>query len=281
MNLYDQLTALQIIPDAYEKWATYRAAVTEYIIEQAFGNREIALFGAGRCNDMDLRLLCSYFEKVILFDQDKTAMEQALLQYGLKEHPRIDMKVVSFTGIEEDDLRDYADALVKEVRRRGKETEIAELIDVASYQLNELEEKIKAHQFNLGQYENTVILGVHSQLINMLEWIWSVILQTIEKEEDAVRHRIMQLNDLVVERLDHALLLATKERLIMGCEESRVGQAGMVQGAYQAILSIQKKVRCNEIKVLDEKYLIWPFHEAGSKSYRMKIQTIKPSNKVW
>lgn len=281
MNLYDQLIALQMIPNAYEKWAAYREAVTQYIIEQAFGNREIALFGAGRCNDMDLRLLCSYFEKITLLDQDKTAMEQALLQYGLKEHPRIEMKVVSFTGIEEDDLRDYADALVKEVRRRGKETEIAELVDVVNWQLNELEEKIKEYQFNLGQYENTVILGVHSQLINMLEWIWSIILQTIEKEEDSVRNRIMKLNDLVVDRLDNALLAATRDRLIMGCEESRIGQVGMVQGAYQAIMSIEKKVKRNEIKVLDEKYLIWPFHEAQSKSYRMKIQTIKPSNKVW
>lgn len=281
MNLYDQLAALQNIPGAYEKWTGYREAVTHYILEQAYGNRELAILGAGRCNDMDLRLLATYFEKLYLFDQDEQAMKEALKKYGLWEHPRIEMKVASFTGIEEDDLRDYADGLIKEIRRRGMQTEVGELAMVAQDLLNSIEEKLEAFTASFGTYENTVVLGVHSQLLNMLEWIWQVVLQTLGKTEESVRARIIQLNDRTVERFNTALIRATREQMIMGCEESRIGQIGMIQGAYQALSDMEARRKRGDVKVVDEKSLVWSFNEEEMKCYRMKILAIKPSNKVW
>ena len=275
MNLYDQLVELQNIPKAYEKWTAYREEITHYLIEQAYSNREIAIFGAGYCNDMDLGLLVSYFEKVYLLDQDEKAMREALKQYGLAKHPRIELKCTNFTGIYEDDLRDYADALVKEVRRRGMATNVNEFAACACNLLKAFEEKIIENKLVFDTYENTVILGVHSQLLNMLEWIYSVILQTIGKEEQSVRQKIVRLNDLAVEKLNSVIVMSTKQHMIMGCEETRIGQIGSIQGALQAIVDMAKRKDKEEVKLLDETYMLWPLHEEANKCYRMRIQTLK------
>ena len=48
----------------------------------------------------------------------------------------------------------------------------------------------------------TVMTGVHSQLIMMFDWIWQVILQTLEREEERVRQRVIALNEEVVKRVN-------------------------------------------------------------------------------
>lgn len=275
MNLFDQLQALQIIPHAFDEWADYRGGLTRYIIEQAYGKQEIAVLGCGRCNDIDIKLLSMYFEKVYLIDKDQIGMEAALKQYGLWEHPRIEMRISQFTGIEDNDIRDYADLLVREVRRRGMLTLVDELANVALEALDALEEKIREYKGSFGQYENTVTVGVHSQLINMLHWIWHVILQTIGKEEEKVSQRIMMLNELCASKFNEAVIKATKTHMIVGCEESKVGIPGTIQGAFQGMVDIEKRIENNQLKRVDEESMLWPFNKKEAKVYQMKIQTLK------
>lgn len=275
MNLFDQLQALQIIPDAFENWAAYREELTRYIIEQAYGKQEIAVLGCGRCNDIDIKLLSMYFEKVYLIDKDQIGMEAALKQYGLWEHPRIEMRTNQFTGIEDDDLRDYADLLVREVRRRGMLTDVDELAGVALEALDNLEEKLREYKSTFGQYENTVTIGVHSQLINMLHWIWQVILETIGKEEERVRQRIMLLNELCTSQFNEAIVKATKMHMIVGCEESKVGKIGTIQGAFQGMADIEKRIQVNQLSRVNEEVMLWPFNKKEEKVYQMRIQTLK------
>ena len=275
MNLFDQLQALQIIPHAFNEWSTYREELTRYIIEQAYGNQEIAVLGCGRCNDIDIKLLSVYFEKVYLIDKDQIGMEAALKQYGLCQHPRIEMITGQFTGIEDNDIRDYAELLVREVRRRGMLTNVDELANVALEALDALEEKISEYEGSLGKYENTVTMGVHSQLINMLHWIWHVILQTIGKEEEKVSQRIMMLNEICTRKFNEAVIKATKMHMIVGCEESKVGNPGTIQGALQGMLDIEKRIKNDQLKRMNEEIMLWPFNQKEGKVYQMKIQTLR------
>ncbi|MGL4345024.1 MAG: hypothetical protein ACRCTE_07500, partial [Cellulosilyticaceae bacterium] len=141
MNLYDQLVALQVIPHAFEDWADYRGELTQYVIEQAPHQGSLALFGAGRCNDLDLKRLIGHFEQVILLDRDEEAMIEALRRYGLQNSSVVQKKVVDFVGLSVGDYRDYADALVAQVRKQGMATDVSELADFAIGQLEKLSQK--------------------------------------------------------------------------------------------------------------------------------------------
>ena len=275
MNLFDQLQALQNIPHAFSEWEDYREVLTRYIIEQAYGKQEVAVLGCGRCNDIDIKLLSMYFEKVYLIDKDRIGMEAALKQYGLWEHPRIEMRISQFTGIDDNDIRDYADLLIQEVRRRGMLTNVDELANATLKALDALEEKMREYEGTLGQYDNTVIVGVHSQLINMLHWIWHVILQTIGKEEDKVRQRIMMLNELCTSKFNEAVIKATKAHIIVGCEESKVDIPGTIQGALQGMADIKKRIQKGQLKKVNDERMLWPFNKEEAKVYQMKIQTLK------
>ena len=58
------------LPDAYEDWREYRQLLTDTVIECGNGDQSktIAIIGAGRCNDIDLKALCRHFEIITLVD---------------------------------------------------------------------------------------------------------------------------------------------------------------------------------------------------------------------
>lgn len=275
MNLYDQLCRLQEIPDAFNRWESYRQALTTYLMVHAYGSREIALFGAGRCQDIDLKMLTTYFERVYLFDKDEKAMEKAVQKYDLTAYPRISCEVMEFTGITEADYRRYADLLINEIRRDGHRVKTERLVERAMTLLEEMEEKIRCDAPCLGSFDNTVAVGVHSQLISMLEWIWTVLLQLLNREEDGVRAFIGSLNEKVTEQFNGALLKATQHHCLIGCELAKVGEEGAIQGAVQGLRNMERRRTQGQIVCLDEATLIWPFHPAEHKTYLMQLQTFK------
>ena len=105
MNIYDQLRTLQVINNAYNEWEHYRHELTEIIIKYAKGSESIAIFGSGRCNDIDLNRLSRYFNEVILFDKDLEAMKEGLYQQKVEMMPNIKIKVTDFVGIDDADYR--------------------------------------------------------------------------------------------------------------------------------------------------------------------------------
>lgn len=276
MNLYDQLLRLQVIENAYEEWTTYREQLTDYIIKEARGNECIAIFGAGRCNDIDLKHLLAHFNEIVLLDKDKEAMEEGIYRQGVINSKRIKVKQVDFIGISNEDYRNYADILIKEVRKLGMNTNCQELAQVALKQLKRLEEKTERINIDLGigLYETTVVVGVHSQLLSMLEWIWHIILQTIKQNESSVRAQIIKMNEKYVRRFNDLLIRAAKETIIIGCEKERIGQIGSIQGAVQAMNDFNRRVRANEVNLLNEVQLEWAFNVEQGVVYLVDCQSI-------
>ena len=269
MNLYDQLLGLQVIEDAYLEWRTYRKQLTDFIIQEAKGNESIAILGAGRCNDIDLKRILAYFNEVTLVDKDKKAME-----VGICKHEIVNLNHI---GMSEEDYRVYAYILIKEVRKLGMNTNVHELAKVALKALEWLEEKVEKINIDLGRacYETTVVVGVHSQLLSMLEWIWHIILQTIKQDESCVRAQIIRMNEKYIRRFNDLLIGATKKRMIIGCEKERIGRSGSIQGAVQSMDDLNRRMRCGEISLLNETQLEWEFNKKQGIVYLVDCQSIE------
>ncbi len=281
MNLYDQLTKLQVIEKAFIEWQTYRESLTSYIMKQLPNESEVALWGAGRCNDLDLEVLAKKCESIWLIDKNEEAMRNALKQYGLEENKKIKIKVYDFTGIKEQVYKDYADILVSEVRKKGLQTNIEELANRAISILDEVADCLKHNPIDISQIccDYTVMIGVHSQLIMMFDWIWQVILQTLEREEERVRQRVIALNEEVVKRVNGSLWKSTRKQCIIGCEVGRIGRVGTIQGAIQALEHIEELVGQGHMKRTDIIHIEWPFNQSQGINYQMEIQTLEINKK--
>lgn len=275
MNIYDQLLKLQIIENAWEEWATYREDVTHYLIHYLEDKRELAIFGAGRCNDMDLNLLLTYFEKIVLVDLDEEGMRAALKKQGLENETRITLEVVDFVGISPNDYRSFADTLVYKVRQKGLATSMTELTQVAMTALDQLYTQALEMPLKFKTYTNIVVMGIHSQLISMLDWIWQAILQTLGQEEISVRQKIIQMNTAIVKRFNTALIENTQSRLIIGYEIERAGRVGAVQGAMQAAIDFKQRVEQHEVQLLGFTQMDWPFDYQQGILYHMGVFTLE------
>ena len=89
MSLYEDLLQKQFLPHAYEDWAEYRNAISNYLIASTAADSTLAIFGAGCCNDWDLSLLARHFSSITLIDNNLPAMKQALKRYQLETYPTI------------------------------------------------------------------------------------------------------------------------------------------------------------------------------------------------
>lgn len=278
MNLYDQLLTLQRIDNAFTEWEAYRSDLTDYILRSLPKDETLAIFGAGRCNDIDLKKLSSHFSAIILIDKDEEAMKEALHQYDLEHSPLIHTQLIDFVGISSNDYRYYADYLINEVRKQGIHTVCEDLAEVALELLEDLYRKAIVTPVNLekNSYENAIVMGIHSQLISMLEWIWSIILQTIGQDESEVRDALTKMNDGLVEKFNHLVLEATKHIVIMGYEETRRGRLGAIQGAHQAMEDMKRRASKGKVDIADSITLNWPFNLAQGITYTVKVQKIYP-----
>lgn len=277
MNVYDQLTQLQILENAYTEWQDYRQYLTERIISEVPLGAELAIWGAGRCNDLDLNRLTKHCDTIWLLDKDEKAMAQALRQYGLNDSKYIKMKKCDFTGIGDEVYRAYADDLVTEIRKKGLGTNLDTLVNIALEFLKDVERDFDERELNLGHkcYDYTVVIGVHSQLISMFDWIWQVMLQTLGQEEKRVRSQIIQLNEKVVRKVNRALWQATRYEAIIGCEMGKVNQTGTIQGAIQALEDIEKAILEGQLDRKNRFYLEWPFNRAQGTIYKMQLQILR------
>lgn len=277
MNLYDQLLQLQVIHNAYTMWANYRKQLTDYLIQHTQEGSSLAILGAGRCNDLDLKKLATHFKTITLIDKDEGALKEGLTLYELEHSPNVLTKEVDFVGITSKDYRHYADTLVNKVRESGMNTNIEDLASTGQAYLEYLFNKTLRLPLDLGEelYDYTVILGVHSQLISMLEWIWRIILETINQDEETVRDTLMYMNDAAVQKLNEAVFKVTRDTLFMGFEKERLGRVGTIQGAIQGVEDIESRIKREKVKCVDLLHIQWPFNEAEGVSFNMALYQLK------
>ncbi|MBE6021782.1 MAG: hypothetical protein E7231_00955 [Cellulosilyticum sp.] len=272
MNLYDQLLQLQVIPNAYSEWKEYREDLTDYIISHLEWNQSVAIVGIGRGNDIDLEALLPYVKKLILIDKDEQALLAASKQYHLTGKSKVELISQDLLGLNAEDYRRYAERLVGELRKKGMNTSMEVLLEVAIQEFNQLVSKMKLISLGYKVYDVTIAIGLHSQLLSMIEWIWQVVLQTIGKQDTTLRTAIIELTPQVICAFHEQLIEATKSKLIIGCELGRKNRTGTVQGAIQGLEDLTEQRKLGKLGRVEETILEWPFNRASDIVYNMLIQ---------
>lgn len=272
MNLYDQLCKLQDIPNAYDMWQEYRTHLTDYLLSEIDGEDRVAILGIGKGCDIDLKCLKAKVKQLTLIDRDEKAMAQALRQYNLVGDKSIQCEVRDLIGLTDEDYREYAANLVAAVREKGMATKVDDLAESALKEIKKLVEKMKVVTWEPQRFDVVITVGLHSQLIAMIEWIWCVVLETLGQEEQEVRRYIMALNDELIRHFNTVCLQVASKKWIMGCESARKGYYGGVQGAVQAMQDIEIRRAHGQLRKQSEIILEWPFNVAQQKVYEMRIQ---------
>ena len=118
MSYFDEMIAMERIPDSYVGWEQYRREVTEYIENNCRVKKEsgqdadaanskpvLALWGIGPAGDIDIGRLADNY-RLVLIDRDREAVLSAVREYGLKEQDYI-IADIPFWHVDDDQYRLY------------------------------------------------------------------------------------------------------------------------------------------------------------------------------
>ncbi|MDE7327851.1 MAG: hypothetical protein K2N63_16495 [Lachnospiraceae bacterium] len=302
--LYEAFLASQILPHAWEEWCGYRSQVTDYLIGNSKRGTSLAIFGAGRCNDLDLGRLLGHFSQVTLLDVDEKAMWEGLEKYGDfergkggKASQQLIVFPVDFTGITAEDLIAFAEAFLRVWDGKDPYSAVYKAEEILSGIYGKSWAYVPA--FPQKQFDYTVALGVHSQLGSAPAWMLDAVGDELcsrvrqwentdissffywwQEERVNLFRRIERESIYLARQLNHFILLATKEKAFLGYELCRaVSRDGIwyavpdsyVTGAWQAAEDLKRLDAGGSIHFRNYFDIVWPFCAAQNKAYRMMI----------
>ena len=193
MNIYKELLKLQRIEEAFDSWKDYRNEVTNCIVDNVDCFDDIVIFGAGSCNDIDLRIIEEKFEKVTLVDIDFHSMKEGIKQYSLENSKKIKLLKIDLLGIDESDYLNFSKVVEKTLQ--SQEPPLVDSTPVVK-KLLEYTKKINNHKVRLGnnKFKNGVVIGLHSQLNIYFAQIWDMYCQALVKKDDlSVANQIINI----------------------------------------------------------------------------------------
>ena len=257
MTVFEQILSGFTMENAFYDWQDYRGRLTAHILagEERAHMKKLAVIGAGRCCDLDLRELRARYGHVTLVDQDREAMEEGLRQYGLREGGGLVLREATLTGITLSDVRAFCGSLAA-----GEEPLSAWL---------PLREKLytSAEDFRAilapREFDTVVCAGVHSQLFSLLSYTAHVL-----GGAEALDAALHEASAGLVPLLNSALLGAAKERVLFGCEYD---EARPVEGAYRCI----EDVRARGLEY-SERHIPWIFDLGAGRLYDILVQEVFP-----
>lgn len=271
-SVYAQLKKLQRIPDAYEKWADYRAAMTDYLLSSTGRDSTLAIFGAGCCNDIDLARLAGHFRSITLLDMDEAAMRQGLTRCQLHDFPGIRPEVLELVGITATDYEDFSALLTEQLQLFGSEIDPQLLAGVALSFLYPVYERAESHRLRLGsrRFDYTVSFGLHSQLNNMFAWIWNAVAGPLgcadaSDGDTQVLSYLASRTAPIVSRVNDTILDCTGRTAFFANELENLTSHTPVSGALECIRDVKERFPGCSAAVVD-----WAFSE--SVTYRMLLQ---------
>ena len=223
MRYLDRLIASEVLPNAYKEWRGYRQKLTDFIEENcvAEGGRKpvLAIWGAGRSNDIDLARLAERF-KLVLIDRDAEGLAQACKAYGLEETDAICVDL-PFWNVELETYEMF-EALLAE----GEEAEIVieHLKQVAFDNSHRVLPEIGR------RFDYSVCVGLHSQLNARFAGLLYMYRENYDEEElQMIENAIRALNEAAVTRTNDVIYMLTEKLMVFGLEWAVVNESAMDQ----------------------------------------------------
>ena len=280
MRYLDRLIASEVLPNAYKEWRGYRQKLTDFIEENcvAEGGRKpvLAIWGAGRSNDIDLARLAERF-KLVLIDRDAEGLAQACKAYGLEETDAICVDL-PFWNVELETYEMF-EALLAE----GEEAEIViEHLKQVAFD--------NSHRVlpDIGRrFDYSVCIGLHSQLNARFAGLLYMYRENYDEEElQMIENAIRALNEAAVTRTNDVIYMLTEKLMVFGLEWAVVNESAMeqweklvpedIEGALQLRHDIGMHKEF-DIRIEAERRLFWPFAwKERKKGYVMELLAVQP-----
>jgi hypothetical protein len=280
MRYLDRLIASEVLPNAYKEWRGYRQKLTDFIEENCVaeggGKPVLAIWGAGRSNDIDLARLAERF-KLVLIDRDAEGLVQACKTYGLEKTDVICVDL-PFWNVELETYEMF-EALLAE----GEEAEIViEHLKQVAFD--------NSHRVlpDIGRrFDYSVCVGLHSQLNARFAGLLYMYRENYDEEElQMIENAIRALNEAAVTRTNDVIYMLTEKLMVFGLEWAVVNESAMdqwekfvpedIEGALQLRhdIGIHKDF---DIRIEAERRLFWPFAwKERKKGYVMELLAVQP-----
>lgn len=295
MSVYQQIKNKFIMKNAWEDWASYRDQLTDLVagllaklqpqgpVNSASGR--VAIIGAGRCNDVDLRRLAASSGNVILMDVDSEAMREAVAALPENLRQKAECREASITGINEDDMDSFCNDTISFARAAGRNLTMETFRRQLMTGLDDLADKLVRKEDDLlkvlpeASVDILVCCGVCSQLFSTLSFFIRSLLHSlqeilpgVEALENEVNERIRSMDDYTVPIINQALCKAAQTAIVFGNEYM---PDRPVEGAHQCIENVRKHFQPEEI------HLTWDFNRAEGITYDMLIQVCRVGGENW
>ncbi|MEI3378014.1 MAG: hypothetical protein V8R54_00320 [Coprococcus sp.] len=280
MRYLDRLIASEVLPNAYKVWRGYRQKLTDFIEENCVAEGGckpvLAIWGAGRSNDIDLARLAERF-KLVLIDRDAEGLAQACKTYGLEETDAICVDL-PFWNVELETYEMF-EALLAE----GEEAEI-------------VIEHLKQVAFDnshrglpeIGRrFDYSVCVGLHSQLNARFAGLLYMYRENYDEEElQMIENAIRALNEAAVTRTNDVIYMLTEKLMVFGLEWAVVNESAMdqwenlVPEEIEGALQLRHDIGMHkdfDIRIEAERRLFWPFAwKERKKGYVMELLAVQP-----
>ena len=276
MRYLDRLIASEVLPNAYKEWRGYRQKLTDFIEENCVAEGGckpvLAIWGAGRSNDIDLARLAERF-KLVLIDRDAEACKT----YGLEKTDVICVDL-PFWNVELETYEMF-EALLAE----GEEAEIViEHLKQVAFD--------NSHRVlpDIGRrFDYSVCVGLHSQLNARFAGLLYMYRENYDEEElQMIENAIRALNEAAVTRTNDVIYMLTEKLMVFGLEWAVVNESAMdqwekfvpedIEGALQLRHDIGMH-KDFDIRIEAERRLFWPFAwKERKKGYVMELLAVQP-----
>ena len=280
MRYLDRLIASEVLPNAYKEWRGYRQKLTDFIEENCVAEGGckpvLAIWGAGRSNDIDLARLAERF-KLVLIDRDAEGLVQACKTYGLEETDVICVDL-PFWNVELETYEMF-EALLAE----GEEAEIViEHLKQVAFD--------NSHRVlpDIGRrFDYSVCVGLHSQLNARFAGLLYMYRENYDEEElQMIENAIRALNEAAVTRTNDVIYMLTENLMVFGLDWAVVNESAMdqwekfvpedIEGALQLRHDIGMH-KDFDIRIEAERRLFWPFAwKERKKGYVMELLAVQP-----
>lgn len=268
------------LPDAYEDWREYRQLLTDTVIKCGNGDQSktIAIIGAGRCNDIDLKALCRHFEIITLVDCDSDAMNEAVAKLTDDEAKRVEINSTSLTGINETDLNLFFESILSAVRNQGYKLTYDSFEEIILSELEIFKDKLPtSYEILIKELpERDIVLcnGVFSQLFSAISFFVRSVAGSIPdslfagamQAADRLEQELKSMNNVVIPVICKALIQSANDYVIFGNECLKTDP---VEGAGQCIEAVR-----NSGRTVKEFECLWDFNRREKVTYNMLIQVV-------
>lgn len=280
MRYLDRLIASEVLPNAYKEWRGYRQKLTDFIEENCVAEGGckpvLAIWGAGRSNDIDLARLAERF-KLVLIDRDAEGLAQACKAYGLEETDAICVDL-PFWNVELETYEMF-EALLAE----GEEAEIViEHLKQVAFD--------NSHRVlpDIGRrFDYSVCVGLHSQLNARFAGLLYMYRENYDEEElQMIENAIRALNEAAVTRANDVIYMLTEKLMVFGLEWAVVNESAMdqwenlVPEEIEGALQLRHDIGMHkdfDIRIEAERRLFWPFAwKERKKGYVMELLAVQP-----